>query len=109
MCGRFAAACRGADGARGRGDRGKRHGDEGYAGEELCAELGSAFLCADLGIAPEVRPDHAADIAGWLTVLKGDKRFILTAASHAQRAVDYLHGLQPQASAGYGEQERATA
>ncbi len=36
-------------------------GDEGYAREELVAELGSAFLCADLGITPEVRQDHAAD------------------------------------------------
>jgi antirestriction protein ArdC len=43
-----------------------RHGDEGYAREELVAELGSAFLCADLGITPEVRPDHAAYIASWL-------------------------------------------
>ena len=40
-----------------------RHGDEGYAREELVADLGSAFLCADLDITPEVRPDHAAYIA----------------------------------------------
>jgi antirestriction protein ArdC len=86
-----------------------RHGDEGYAREELVAELGSAFLCADLGITPEVRPDHAAYIASWLTVLKGDKRFIFTAAGHAQRAADYLHGLQPQANAEHSEQERAAA
>jgi antirestriction protein ArdC len=85
-----------------------RHGDEGYAREELVAELGSAFLCADLDITPEVRPDHAAYIASWLTVLKGDKRFIFTAASHAQRAADYLHGLQPVANA-ETEQERAAA
>ena len=69
-------------------------GDEGYAREELVAELGSAFLCADLGITPEIREDHAAYIASWLDVLKGDKRFIFSAASHAQRAADYLHGLQ---------------
>lgn len=74
-----------------------RHGDEGYAKEELVAELGSAFLAADLGITPEVREDHAAYIASWLEVLKGDKRFIFTAAAHAQRALEYLHGLQPQA------------
>jgi antirestriction protein ArdC len=61
------------------------------------AELGSVFLCADLGITPEVRPDHAAYIASWLTVLKGDKQFIFSAASHAQRAADYLHNLQPRA------------
>ena len=74
----------------------KAWGDEGYAREELVAELGSAFLCADLGITPEVREDHAAYIATWLKVLKDDKRFVFSAASQAQRAVDFLHGLQPR-------------
>jgi antirestriction protein ArdC len=73
----------------------KRFGDEGYAIEELVAELGSAFLCADLGLTPEPRADHAAYIASWLKVLKDDKRAIFTAASHAQRAADFLNGLQP--------------
>lgn len=74
---------------------GRKHwGDEGYAREELVAELGSAFLCADLGLAPEILEDHAAYIDSWLKVLKDDKRFIFTAASHAQRAADYLHSLQ---------------
>jgi antirestriction protein ArdC len=81
----------------------KRWGDEGYAMEELVAELGAAFLCADLDLTPETRDDHAAYIATWITVLKNDKRAIFTAASHAQRAVDFLHGLQksavPQADA----------
>ena len=72
------------------------HGDEGYAKEELVAELGAAFLSADLGITPEVREDHAAYIGKWLTVLHNDRRFIFSAAAHAQRAVDYLHGLQQQ-------------
>lgn len=81
-------------------------GDAGYAREELVAELGAAFLCADLGITPDVRPDHAAYIASWLEALKGDKRFIFTAAAHAQRAADYLHRLQqPQQI----EEERAAA
>lgn len=69
----------------------KRWGDEGYAAEELVAELGAAFLCADLAIIPEVREDHAAYIANWLAVLKNDKRAIFTAAGHAQRAADFLH------------------
>jgi antirestriction protein ArdC len=73
----------------------KRWGDEGYAAEELVAELGSAFLCADLDLTPEPREDHAAYIASWLKVLKNDKRAIFTAASYAQRAVDFLHSLQP--------------
>ncbi len=59
------------------------------------AELGAAFLCADLGLAPEPRDEHAAYIASWLKALKDDKRFIFQAAAHAQRAVDYLHGCQP--------------
>jgi antirestriction protein ArdC len=76
----------------------KSYGDAGYAREELVAELGAAFLSADLEITPEVRDDHASYIASWLEVLKGDKRFVFSAASHAQRAVDYLHGLQPVAA-----------
>lgn len=72
----------------------QRFGDEGYAKEELVAELGAAFLCADLGLALEDRPDHAAYIGSWLQVLRSDKRAIFTAAAHAQRAADYLHGLQ---------------
>ena len=57
------------------------------------AEIGAAFLCADLGISPEVREDHAAFIQGWLALLKNNSRTIFTAASRAQRAVDFLHGL----------------
>ena len=72
----------------------KRFGDEGYAREELVAELGAAFLCADLGLALEDRDDHAAYIGSWLKVLRDDKRAIFSAAAHAQRAADYLHGLQ---------------
>jgi len=72
----------------------KRWGDEGYAMEELVAELGAAFLASDLDLTPEPREDHAAYIASWLKVLKNDKRAIFTAASHAQRAADYLNGLQ---------------
>jgi antirestriction protein ArdC len=68
----------------------KRFGDEGYAMEELVAELGAAFLSADLDLTPEPRPDHAAYIASWLKVLKDDKRAIFTAASHAQGAADFL-------------------
>jgi antirestriction protein ArdC len=62
------------------------------------AEIGSALLCADLGIVPELepRPDHAAYLQSWLKVLDGDKRAIFAAAAHAQRAVTFLHGLQPQ-------------
>ena len=63
--------------------------------EELVAEIGSAFLSADLGITPEIRDDHAAYIASWLEVLNNDNRAIFTAAGHAQRAAAFLHELQP--------------
>ncbi|MDZ4318483.1 MAG: zincin-like metallopeptidase domain-containing protein, partial [Phenylobacterium sp.] len=69
-------------------------GSAPYAREELVAEFGAAFLCADLGLALEPREDHAAYIGHWLQVLKNDKRFVVSAASHAQRAVAWLHGLQ---------------
>jgi antirestriction protein ArdC len=70
----------------------KRFGDDGYAREELVAELGAAFLCADLGLRLEDRADHAAYIGHWLGVLKDDKRAVFAAAAHAQRAADYLAG-----------------
>lgn len=88
---------------------GKRFGDNAYAFEELVAELGSAFLCADLGITPETREDHAAYLAHWLEVLKGDKRAIFTAAAHAQRAADFLHGLQKQEDKEEDEEEAIAA
>ena len=59
--------------------------------EELIAELGSAFLSADLGLALEPRTDHAGYVENWLRVLKNDQRAIFTAASKAQAAVDWLH------------------
>jgi antirestriction protein ArdC len=80
-----------------------RFGTEDYAKEELVAELGSAFLCADLGITPEVREDHAAYIATWLRALKDDERLIFRAAAHAQRAADHLRGYQPQATPEAGQ------
>lgn len=78
----------------------KRWGDAGYAMEELVAELGAAFLSADLSITPEVREDHASYIEHWLKVLKDDKRAIFSAASYASKAADYLHALQPTQSSG---------
>ncbi len=70
------------------------------AREELIAELGSCFLCADLGIVPELepRPDHASYLQSWLKVLADDKRAIFQAAAHAQRSTAFLHGLQPGAA-----------
>lgn len=71
---------------------GKRFGDSAYAFEELIAELGSAFLCAKIGISESPRLDHAQYLANWISVLKNDKRAIVTAASQAQKASDYILG-----------------
>ena len=68
-----------------------------YAREELIAELGAAFLCADLGVNLTPRPDHADYIGDWLQVLRNDKRAIFQAAAVAQQATDFLHALQPAA------------
>ncbi|EKN6016859.1 TPA: ArdC family protein [Yersinia enterocolitica] len=65
-----------------------KFGSEGYAFEELIAELGSAFLMADLGIAGEVQ--HESYIASWLKALKNDNRYIFKAASAASKAHRYL-------------------
>lgn len=71
---------------------GKRFGDDAYAVEELVAELGAAFLCAELGITLEPRLDHAQYLTSWLSVLKADKKAIFAAASAASKATDYLAG-----------------
>jgi antirestriction protein ArdC len=63
---------------------------EAYAVEELIAEFGAAFLCAELGVSNSPRPDHAAYCASWIKVMKADSRAIVTAAGKASQAVDYL-------------------
>lgn len=68
-------------------------GKADYSKEELIAELGSAFLCAESRIVNTL--STSADyIAGWLSVLKGDSRLVVTAASAAQKAADYILGLE---------------
>ena len=85
-------------GAKQRLDRvlGKRFGDQAYAAEELIAEIGSAFLCAELGITQDVRADHAQYLAQWLTLMKSDSRAVFAAAAKASEAVAYLKRLHPQ-------------
>lgn len=67
-------------------------GDTIYAKEELIAELGSVFLANSLGIKVEMA-QHAAYLQSWLQCLKDDKKFIVQAASQAQKAADLLHEL----------------
>lgn len=71
-------------------DLSQRFGDETYAMEELVAELGAAFLCAENEITNSPRVDHAAYVASWLAVLGGDAKAIVTAAGRASTAVQFL-------------------
>ncbi len=75
---------------------GKAFGDEAYAREELTAELGSAFLCADLGLKPDVREDHAPYLGHWADVLREEPRALFRHAAQGQRAADWLRDLQPR-------------
>jgi antirestriction protein ArdC len=72
---------------------GKRFGDRDYAFEELIAELGAAFLCSAFAIVNAPRPDHAAYISSWLSILDRDRKAIFAAAHMAQEAVEYLRTL----------------
>ncbi len=76
-------------------DLSSRFGQDAYAMEELIAELGAAFLCAELQISNQPRSDHAAYIASWLHVLDEDSRAIFLAAAKANEAKQYLMDLQP--------------
>jgi len=71
--------------------KGKRFADTAYAFEELVAEMGAAFLCADYGIEGELQ--HADYIGNWLTCLKNDNKAIFNAAALAQKAADYINNL----------------
>lgn len=75
-----------------------RWGDEGYAKEELVAELAAAFLGAEFGLAPEHIEDHASYLASWLKSLRDDKRLIFTVAAKAQAAADFIVGRTADAS-----------
>jgi antirestriction protein ArdC len=68
-----------------------RFGSRSYAGEELVAELGAAFLCAEFGFDGDLR--HAGYIAHWIDLLRADKRAFFTACSQASKAADYLRDL----------------
>jgi len=65
-------------------------GSEGYAREELVAEIGSALLCAHLEISASPRPDHAKYLNGWMKKLSDSKREFVSAASAAAKAVDFI-------------------
>lgn len=68
-----------------------RHfGDKEYIQEELVAEMGSAFLCAQAGIEQTTLENSAAYIANWLQVLKASPKMVVIAAAQAQKATDFI-------------------
>lgn len=81
-----------------------RYGDDSYAMEELIAEMSAAFTCAEVGIAPAIRDDHAPYLAHWLRVLRAEPRHLWSVASAAQAATDHLATYQTPANAtGHGQ------
>ena len=74
-------------------------GSEVYSQEELVAEFGAAFLCAESGIERTIE-NHTAYIQGWLKALKSDTRLAVFAASQAQKAADLI-------LSGAGEEDEA--
>ncbi len=67
-----------------------RFGSTAYAMEELVAELGAAFLCAEVGVSLQLRKDHAQYIGSWLEILRDDSRAIFIAAARANEACAFL-------------------
>lgn len=68
-------------------------GSETYSKEELVAEIGSASLMNLLGIETiKTFRNSAAYIQSWLKVLKSDNKFIVSASSKAEKAVNYIIG-----------------
>ena len=66
-------------------------GSETYSKEELVAEIGSASIMNLLGIeTPQIFKNSAAYIKNWLSVLKNDNKFIVSASSKAEKAVNYI-------------------
>lgn len=74
-----------------------RFGNPAYAFEELVAEMSAAFLCSDYGIQGELR--HAGYIGHWLKALREDSKAVFKAAALAQKAADYLNGLDATSEA----------
>jgi antirestriction protein ArdC len=69
-------------------------GSTNYSKEELVAEMTAAFLCNKTGISNKTIDNSTAYINSWINVLRGDKRFVIQAAGQAQKAADYIQGIE---------------
>jgi antirestriction protein ArdC len=71
-------------------------GSESYSKEELVAELGAAMLCGVTGISPATIDNSASYLQNWTNALKGDSKLLISAASQAQKAADYIRNVKPE-------------
>lgn len=71
-------------------DRPMSFGSKGYGKEELVAEMAASFLCAEAGISPVTIDNSVSYIDGWIRTIKGNPKLLIEAASHAQRASDWI-------------------
>lgn len=67
-------------------------GSESYSKEELIAEMTAAMLCGIAGIEQKTLENSAAYLKTWIARLRSDSRLLLSAASQAQKAADYIEG-----------------
>ena len=70
-------------------------GSESYSREELIAEMGAAMLCGMMGIEQATIQNSAAYLKTWIERLKSDSKLLVSAASAAQKASDYILGKSP--------------
>src|SRR5579863_741348 len=73
-----------------------KFGSETYSIEELTAEIGSCYLTSYAGITTNGLTNSVAYLQGWLSRLRQDKKFVIYASAHAQKAVDYILNLRHQ-------------
>lgn len=71
-----------------------KFGDTNYSKEELVAEMGASFLCGVCGIENVTVQNSAAYLQGWMKALRGDARLLIQAAAQAEKAAEYMQGLQ---------------
>jgi antirestriction protein ArdC len=70
-------------------------GSESYSKEELIAEMTAAMLCGIAGIEQRILENSAAYLKTWIARLKSDSRLLVSAASQAQKAADFIQGKDP--------------
>jgi antirestriction protein ArdC len=88
-------------------DKQQEFGSESYSREELVAEMGSAMLCGVAGIEQATLANSAAYLKSWIARLKSDSRLVISAASAAQKAADYIRGESTKDSPAVAEAGRA--